>query len=143
VVVSAPVKLCPATLRWLLAQWAEAQRPDGEPTMFDHFNEGPTQSVPDVMRSIERRAEEAESRPPLLSDWVAAAEGSKLGVPHPGTADGNWALFFGTDDAFGPYVTFPETGATLYPTDAFRSPSIDCTTPAALRAALDALAGES
>lgn len=78
----------------------------------------------------------AEDGKASLAEWVAAAEGSALGMPMPGTADygAAWALFFASAT-----VTFLAHGAWVQ----HNGGEVVCATPAELRACLDRLAAEA
>jgi hypothetical protein len=90
-------------------------------------------------------ATEAESRPPTLAAWVAAAEGSKLGAPQSGhigrddhgrpTLGGWWSA-----GRVGVRVAAGADGAAVARLMAGEVTDTLCHTPATLRAALDALA---
>jgi len=83
-------------------------------------------------------ADKAEARPPLLSDWIKACEGTALGDPS----------FEAEGDGISAY--FSSNGVTVYLDGMGRETwlwdtveTTRCATPAELRAALDRLAAEA
>lgn len=129
--MSGDVRLDAATLEWVAEQMERAQ--EGA----DHLRAS----------YVRHKAREARSRPPALSDWVRACEGTGLGPMTMGESDDGWALFWGGDSfgagLDGTFVSLAYDQDSCSVVAAIGFLPFVYRTPAELRAALEAIAREA
>lgn len=129
--MSAEVRLDAATLEWV-AQWCDCQAA----ARYDHAR-GDLEAV--AMNCRQWR-NEARSRPPALSDWIRSCEGTGLRIYSADVSMQHCDVVLedvASADARAIVKVDVPTGPFGYKTHEVR-----CSTPAELRAALEALASE-
>lgn len=154
--MSGEVRLHAPTLEWAQGRCEEQARDDegwaltalGGVDRNTEFFRGRARGYRKAADCFGAMAAEARSRPPAFSDWIRATEGTALGEPEWDEHEAGCAMWRRNGETAllvvlrGQPVKWAEVVlyGKLNGHDPLTTPDIHCTTPAELRAALEALA---